>query len=166
MLWAPSHSGQLLSNWDTGWGCRESGIFSLPNTISMTWINYFTFLYFSFPLYIYLFCLLPNASATPLKISQPSCNEIIHLPWSCRSWTMAWVSPPFATCLSQVITLSLAVFITNTKELPPSPPSSESISVGKRFLVCVWKFELKPFPKIEAGTWQNVSRLYTITLSK
>lgn len=131
VLWAPSHSGQLLSNWDTGWGCREPGIFSVPNMISMTWINYFTFLYSSFPLYIYLFCLLLNTWATPLKISEPLCNEIIHLLWSCRSWTMTQVSPPFATCLSQVITFSLTVLITSTKELPCSLPSSESILVGK-----------------------------------
>lgn len=86
MLWAPSYSGQLLSNRDTGSGFRESGIFSLPNTINMTWINCFTFPYFSSFLCIYLFCFLPNAPATPLKLSQPS-NTIIFFLCICRSWT-------------------------------------------------------------------------------
>lgn len=86
MLWAPSYSGQLLSNWDTGSGCREPGIFSLPNTINMTWINCFTFPYFTSFLYIYLFCFLTNAPATPLKLSQPS-NKIIFFLCICRSWT-------------------------------------------------------------------------------
>lgn len=126
----------------------ESRIFSLPNTISMTWINYFTFLYSSFPLYIYLFYLLLNASATPLKISQPPCNEIIHVLWSCRSWTMTQMSPPFATCLSQVITFSLTVFITKQKSCHFHYIVVRAFWWGSTFSLRMNISECKPFPKI------------------
>lgn len=128
VFWISSYSGQLLSNWNTDSGHRKSGIFSLPNVISTTWINYFTFLCFSLPLYIYLSCLLLNASVATLKISLPANNEIILLRWRCRSQTKdlgaisshylsTWVQFSLTTCLSQVTIFSLTTFIKETKEL-------------------------------------------------